>query len=353
LVVDLFTKVEAMNREGKPPEPALMDPRGFTLRQPAGPDQLVDAITPENCLFMVTHLGIARLDVADWSLSIDGMVGRPRSWNFDELCRLPRKQVVSVHECAGSPVFPLIPQRRVGTVIWTGVPLAELLRASDVDPGATFVWLEGADHGSFAGHECPAYTKDLPIRKALEEDTLLAFEINGEPLPSDRGFPVRAVVPGFYGTNSVKWIKRITAATSRSTGLFTTRYYNDPPAVGESHVQPVWELAPNSIIVAPAANARVHPGPIQVWGWAWGHAPVVRVDVSTDGGTAWTEARVDERQAWRWQRFESEWQVPSVGEYQLLCRATDERGTTQPLTPRRNRSHLKTFFVEPPDRGPA
>ena len=135
--------------------------------------------------------------------------------------------VVSIHECAGSPLQPSVPTRRICNVLWSGVKLAEVLDRLEPESSATFLWSYGADYGEFDGVECDAYLKDLPMER-VKEDVLIAFEMNRIPLRAEQGFPARLVVPGYYGTNSVKWLTRITLADKRAEGPFTVRWYNDP-----------------------------------------------------------------------------------------------------------------------------
>lgn len=324
---------------------ARMSPEGFQLRQPTHPERLASFTTSERDLFTVAHLGIAQLDLADWRLAVDGLVEQARVFDFAALCALPRSEVMAVHECAGSPLNPLVPQRRAGNVVWSGPRLADVLAACGLHPDARFVWLTGADHGRFAGIDCDTYRKDLPIDKALAPDTLLAIAINGEPLPRERGFPVRVMAPGWYGTNSVKWVTGITAAATRADGPFTTRFYNDPLDDGGS--TPVWGCAPNALIAAPIPNARIHPGALRIEGWTWGDAAIARVEVSVDGGASWQAASVGPRQQYSWQRFALDWAVPGVGEFVLVVRATDCEGRVQPLSARRNRAPSQTIFVTP------
>jgi DMSO/TMAO reductase YedYZ molybdopterin-dependent catalytic subunit len=193
---------------------------------------LKEEVTPVADTFVTLHLGVPRIDPQQWQLDIGGLVEKPIRLNLADLRNLPFVRFESVHQCAGNPLEPHIPKRRVCNVIWTGVRLADLLHACQPRPEVQFVWAEGADYGTFFEDWNDAYVKDLTLQRALSSETLLAFEMNGEPLRPENGFPVRLVVPGYFGTNSVKWLRRITLADRRSDGLFVTRYYNDPDAGG-------------------------------------------------------------------------------------------------------------------------
>jgi DMSO/TMAO reductase YedYZ molybdopterin-dependent catalytic subunit len=184
--------------------------------------------------------------------------------------------------------------------------------------------------------------KDLPLEQ-VPSDVLIAYELNGALLPTEHGFPARLVVPGFYGTNSVKWLTHVTIAKSRATEAFTTRWYNDPVlnADGEDSGEtvPVWSVAPESIIVAPAPGQTLERNTAhELWGWAWGDCEIDRVDVSIDGGATWTASHVEPRAERAWQRFALSWRAKDPG-IAVLCSKAYSRGVTQPEFGRRNAIH--------------
>src|SRR5262245_15455639 len=162
-----------------------------------------------------------------WMVTINGLVRRPFRLTLNELKQRRKRTVEAVHACIGSPLAPEVPQRRVINVVWGGVALDELLDEARVESQATFVWSYGLDYGEFYGTTSDSYLKDLPLRRGAAGDVLVAYEVNGQPLPVENGFPVRLVVPGFYGTNSVKWLYRMTLADRRADGPFVTTFYND------------------------------------------------------------------------------------------------------------------------------
>jgi sulfane dehydrogenase subunit SoxC len=170
------------------------------------------------------------------------------------------------------------------------------------------------------------------VARTLQDDVLVAYAMNGEPLTHEHGSPARVVVPGYFGTNSVKWLARITLAGTRPGGLFTTRLYNRRVEhAGREHVAPAQELDVNAVIVRPADQDRVPPGRHLVTGWAWSASGITRVEVSTDGGASWHESHVVARgPAPTWQRFGFEWEAASPGSYEIRARATDSRGWVQP-----------------------
>jgi len=183
---------------------AKLDPHKFIRRISLAPHQMQDRLTRVEDAIVLCHLGLPRIAREDWSLAIDGLVVRPRTLSFSDLMRYEKISVTSVHQCAGSPLAPSEPTQRVCNVTWAGARLADILAECEPHPTGRFVWSTGADHGDFAGVSIDAYVKDMPVDR-VRSDVLVAYEMNREPLKPEHGFPARLVVPGFYGTNSVKW----------------------------------------------------------------------------------------------------------------------------------------------------
>lgn len=329
---------------------AEMDKVGLYRRLGLRPDQMQHRTTPTPDLIVLCHLGIPRIDPQRWSLTIEGLLRKPLCLTLDELRRRPRLSITAIHQCAGSPLEPQVPTRRICNVTWTGISLASLLAECDVDEQASYVWSFGADHGSFEGVEVETFLKDLPLAR-VAQDALIAYELNGEPLPMEHGFPARLVVPGFYGTNSVKWLERIVLADRRAPSPFTTRWYNDAvcnegrEATGE--IEPVWRIAPESIIVSPGPETCVPVEvPTQIWGWAWADGGVSEVDVSIDGGQMWHPARLEPVQGRAWQRFTYTW-VPKIsGRAPVQSRARAFDGALQPAFGKRNAIHSVSVVVK-------
>jgi sulfane dehydrogenase subunit SoxC len=312
-----------------------MDPSA-TYRRLVPVDRLSTPVTASDDVYVIAHMGIARVDVAHWRLAVVGLVERPLELDYDALMALPATEVTAVLECFGNPVEPEVATRRVGNVVWRGVPLAHLLERAGVRPEARYVCPEGLDSGSFANVHSDRYVKDLPLARALEPDVLVAWAMNGAPLTPEHGFPARVFVPGYFGTNAVKWLSRITLAAERPESLFTTRLYNRRV---DGEPRPVRELDVHAVIVTPADGAKLAAGRHAIDGWAWSAWPVRAVVVSTDGGATWQPAHVEPRGAdHQWQAFTYAWAVAAPGRYELHARATDERGRTQPATGR-NRIH--------------
>jgi sulfane dehydrogenase subunit SoxC len=259
--------------------------------------------------------------------------------------------VEAVHQCVGNPLAPTEPTRRVANVRWGGVDLAALLGEVEIYPQARFLWSYGLDGGDFAGTSCDWYVKDLPLERLAASDVLLAYELNGAPLPAEHGFPVRLVVPGYYGTNSVKWLWRLHLAAHRAQGPFTTDFYNDrlgadDVAAGLSALRPMWALTPNSIIVSPAPDTVVAAGEhTEIWGWAWSFRGIAAAEVSVDGGASFTRAALEPRRGWAWQSFSLPWRPTDRGEALLSVRAIEADGTGQPLEGARNSTHKVRVVV--------
>jgi DMSO/TMAO reductase YedYZ molybdopterin-dependent catalytic subunit len=318
-------------------------PAGFFRRIPLLPHQMQERLTPAENVIVLCHLGVARLDREAWSLTIDGLVERSICLRFSDVTAYPKYTVSSFHQCAGSPLQPFEPTRRICNVRWSGARLSDLLRDCSPAPQAKYLWSYGADHGTFGDIDHAAYAKDLPLER-VPSDVLIAYELNGAPLPAEHGFPARLVVPGFYGTNSVKWLTRMTLAGTRCAGAFTTRWYNDPvfDADGRSSgkTAPVWSVAPESVLVSPAPGETLtRDAPVEIWGWAWADDGIDRVDVSTDGGAAWLAAKVEAREDRAWQRFNASWRPVESGTLVLCSRAVSGTGAIQPPTGRRNAIH--------------
>ena len=197
-----------------------------TIRQLVPVDRLDSWITALADVYVIAHMGIAHIERERWRLTVDGLVDHVLTLDYNKLISLPSREVTAVIECFGNPLEPDVPTRRVGNVVWRGVPLSDVLALAKVQPGADAVWLEGLDCGTFAGVSHDHYLKDLPLVRVLEGDVLLAWQMNGATLTAEHGFPVRVFVPGYFGTNAVKWLSRIHVASGRPTGLFTTQLYN-------------------------------------------------------------------------------------------------------------------------------
>ncbi|MGE0677034.1 molybdopterin-dependent oxidoreductase [Pseudolabrys sp.] len=320
----------------EPPLPAFPMSPHETTRFKLRPDQLVTRITPAEHIYVLAHFGIPQIDVANWRLEVGGLVARPLSLSLDDIKRFPKVEIESFIKCAGFPHDNTINTRAVSNAVWGGARLADVLDAAGLSGEARYLWALAPDHGTYARWSAPRYAKDLTVERGRAGDVLLAYEVNGGALPVAHGFPLRLFVPGYYGTNSVKWLCRIEAADARVPHVFTTELYNDP--AGDGTTAPVWQAAPEALIVEPADHGEIAAGDIDVWGWCWGADAIVAVDVSLDGGKTWRAARVAPRRQWEWQSFEVECELPP-GQHVIMARARDAAGRVQPERAARNAIH--------------
>jgi DMSO/TMAO reductase YedYZ molybdopterin-dependent catalytic subunit len=302
-----------------------------------------DRLTRTQDLFILCHLGVPRIERDRWSLTIDGMVERPSTLRFDDLVRYPKTEVTTIHQCCGSPLKPFEPRRRICNIRWSGVRLVDVLADCRPRSAAQYIWSYGADSGEFSGVVVDPYLKDLPIAR-VEDDVLIAYEMNGSALPAEHGFPARLVVPGFYGTNSVKWLTRMSFVESRAQGPFTTRWYNDPVLDGTGRetgkTTPVWSIAPESLIVSPAPHESIELSvEREIWGWAWADGGIRSVQVRPGDAVTWRPAEVEPPRGREWRRFSMHWTPRQRGAVVLAARAEAMGGLVQPISGRRNAIH--------------
>jgi DMSO/TMAO reductase YedYZ molybdopterin-dependent catalytic subunit len=319
-------------RRSKTPLSPATPVRRFLLR----PHHLIHELTPTPDVFVLAPLGVPRVDISTWRLDVAGLVEHPLSFSFEDIRKLPKRELRAFHQCAGDPRQPKLPTRRIANVVWGGIDVATVLDLAGIKPEATFLWAGGLDHGVYAETPVDSYVKDSPLQDAMQSG-FLAYELNGAPLGAEHGYPLRFVLPGFYGTNSVKWLGRLELADARAQGVFTTKFYNDPVEPGEGGgSRPVWKVAPESVIVSPAPKERLSGARLDIWGWAWAHDGIQQVDVSVDGGRSWTPAELGPAVERSWQKFRLAWKPQSSGAATLMSRATGRDGAMQPESGARN-----------------
>jgi len=321
----------------------LRDYAGTGLNVGTWPDVARDPlVTPPSRFFRRNHAPIPHVDLASWRLVIEGLVDRPGTFTLDALTRrFPRHEVTSTLVCAGLRRAELMAVAALpgelpwgadaaSTGRWSGVRLADVLAECGLRNGATHVEFVGLDrvvrHGEAFG-----FGGSIDVRKALDTDVLLATQLDGEPIPREHGFPLRAVVPGWIGARSVKWLGRIMVLAAESTNYFQKHAYRvakTPGAHGPTDVTDgvaMSTVALNAVITEPRADAVVRAGEVPVRGWAIGSEgrPVTAVEVSLDGGTRWTSARlVRQGGRWSWSFWEARLELPA-GRHELLARAHD------------------------------
>jgi len=312
------------------------------------PAEHIGVITPNSSFYQRNHFPIPHVDPSTWALTMDGEVEQPLTLSYDAILSLPRRTLTSTMECAGNARVSFTPpaegeQWKYGaasTAEWTGTPLAGVLSAAGPGDGVWEIVFEGADRGRVAGEDgLIGYVRSLPLERALHPDTLLAYAMNGEPLPAEHGAPVRLIVPGWYGMASVKWLERIHASTEQFRGFFQWDRYMMVDPDDESRREPLGDMRLRSIFTEPRSGATVPRGRHHIRGLAWsGPAPVERVDVSTDGDASWLPAWfTSPEQRYTWRQWEITWDADAPGSYTLQCRATDVNGNTQPIEAKWNR----------------
>jgi DMSO/TMAO reductase YedYZ molybdopterin-dependent catalytic subunit len=310
--------------------------------------QQTGLITPIPLFYVRSNFAVPRLDAAHWRLSVEGEVARPHHLSYAELRALPTRSLLVTLECAGNDRSTLSPPTEgepwqygaVGTAEWTGVPLAAVLEAAGLADRTREILVEGADRGTVATRRGTIpFARSLPLDKALHPDTLLAYAMNGELLTAQHGFPVRLIVPGWYGMASVKWVTRVAAVAEPFDGFFQTERYILSRPDQEEASTPVSVMRVRSLILSPLADAALPVGRHRVRGLAWsGAALVQRVEVSADDGASWEPAEFASRaERYAWRRWEYTWEAMTLGLITLRSRAFDGRGHTQPSEPEWNR----------------
>jgi len=324
----------------------MSEQRRFVTQSPENSETpLADVrgwVTPTRLFFVRNHFDVPQLDLASWRLSVGGCVDRPLELSWEELNELLQRTVLATLECAGNgrsflaQKVPGVPwgAGAVAHAEWSGVPLAAVLEQAGVTADAVEVICEGADRGSEPDHPEPmAFARGLPLAKAMHRDTILALRMNGEPLTPSHGFPVRLLVPGWYGVASVKWLSRLEVSRVPFRGYFQTVKYTIQKASDDGpQMEPIQCMGVKSEIVRPFAGEALPLGKQRVFGLAWaGEEAVACVELSSDGGRTWRETELLGPFApYSWTMWESMWDVRSAGSYELLSRATSASGRVQP-----------------------
>ncbi len=326
---------------------------GFIVRgvEPANlefPFESLDSfLIPNERFYVRSHFAVPKLEAASWRMEIAGAVERASRIGLDDLKKMPSRTITAMLECSGNGRVFLVPKAKgvlwesgaVGNAEWTGVPLAAVLDRAGLKEGALEVVLEGADKGRIGDEPISRgeihFARGVPLEKA-RRDVLLAYQMNGEDLSTEHGSPLRAIVPGWYGMASVKWLKRILVVDRPFAGYFQTLDYSYferrdglPSLVSTS------ENAVKSQVARPARREIIpKETDYRIHGAAWaGESQVSQVEVSTDGGASWTVAKLlGEPIPHAWRLWEWTWKTPrQAGPRIVMARATDRRGRVQPM----------------------
>ena len=327
------TAEELLTSLGKSPQ--LIQQGSTTFETPM---ELVadDFLTP-NDLFFIRSNGPVSIDIpaGEWRLTVSGLIEQELELSLEDLQGMPTRTLTAFLECSGNSRGRFGDQPAqvegtqwgngaIGNAEWTGVSLIDVLDMAGIQEGAVDVVSQGGDF--------PEMQRGLPIEIAADPDVMLVWQMNGEDLPAPNGGPVRLLVPSWSGIASTKWIVGLEVIDHPFAGHYNTESYVFIDEDG-SVIAPVREVAPKSVIAAPAPNATLTAGAQQLSGFAWsGFAGIATVEVSTDGGANWAEADiVEEAGPLSWVRFTHGWDA-APGDTTLASRATDQRGLTQPVT---------------------
>jgi DMSO/TMAO reductase YedYZ molybdopterin-dependent catalytic subunit len=318
----------------QPPPNPVPESTGTLLRW----EQLDSYLTPNDRFFYAQHYGRPALDAQTWRLEVGGLVARPLSLSLADLRARPRQEVVFTLECSGNHSAPFF-VGGIGTARWAGTPLAPLLAEAGVREAGREVVFWGADAGEETVRDVTMtqhFARSMSLADATEPHHLLAYEMNGAPLPQANGFPLRLIAPGWYGIANVKWLQRIEVRDTRLMNRFMARDYvtlrEEPPAVEGG--EPVWvetSVGRARLKSAPAKVTRLG-GAYRIVGAAWG-APIAGVEVRVDDGP-WLPAALDrtpgEDAPFAWTLWALDWGAPGAGEHAVTSRATDTAGHVQP-----------------------
>jgi DMSO/TMAO reductase YedYZ molybdopterin-dependent catalytic subunit len=312
--------------------PTLSDPQNHSYPLKA----IQGSITVPNLFFVRDHFNEPDISLENWKLRIDGRVERPYDLTFSDLVELPTKKVEAVLECAGN----VANGSAVSNGVWEGAPISALLKPAQPASGAAFLMLEGADSGQLLQDRPPLpYCQVVPLGKCMDESSLVAFKLNDLLLPKRNGFPARALFPGWYGMDSVKWLRRIVVmnvqdeqqSTFQQSGM--NRLYNRVENIqGNTQIMRLSSIQVKSVVAWPNDGLKLPAGRHLVWGFAWSGSDAIRsVALTTDGGKAWDSAKLDPQSGpYSWVRWSYTWNA-KPGEYTLMSRASDAAGHQQPI----------------------
>lgn len=307
---------------------------------------LSDLFKPDTDKFFVrSHFAVPAVDAKNFRLSVEGHTENRLELSLDDLKKMEAVSRGIVLECAGNGRVFLVPQARglqwghgaVGQAKWTGVPLGAVLERAKVRAGAGDVVLVGADSGTIADPPTPGaipFDRGIPLAKAKADETLLVWNMNDAPLTASHGAPLRALVGGWYGMASVKWLTKVVVLDRPHTGFWQTFDYSvwARPPEGLPQLTPVTAIQVKAVIQTPAPGAVLKVGePTAVAGFAWAGAnAVAKVELSADGGKTWAAAKLDKSEPFRVARWQATFRPATAGPLKLLARGTDARGNVQP-----------------------
>ncbi len=338
--------------EGPKLVPVQTDP--FNAETPI--QALSEPITPTPLVYVRNHFNVPKIDPRAWRLAIDGMVDKPLRLSLADLQSLPRRKMVVTLECAGNgrtliaPVPPGTPWRlgAVSTIRVTGTSLHHVLERAKIKRGATEVLFVGADKGEVKEQQIEPFARSLRLEVARNPDILLVWSLNDKRLPLQHGYPVRLLVPNWYGMASVKWLVRVSVLSRPFEGYFQRENYVYEGERGTRGSRPVTLMRTRSLIYWPTDGSEHPLGRIKMLGIAWsGHGSISHVEVSANKGKSWNAADLatplSAHSATPWHFV---WNPSNKGAYEIIVRATDDAGNTQPLQPVWNKRGFGNNVVE-------
>jgi len=301
-------------------------------------------ITPTGLHYLLIHYDIPEVNAEQWRLKITGLVGKPLELTLDEIKKRPRLTMPVAMECAGNGRALFAPRRisqpwlleAIGNSEWTGTPLRGILQDAGLSSAAVEIVFTGLDQG-VEGEQIQFYQRSLTVDDAMRDEVLLVYEMNGEPLPPQHGYPLRLLMPGWYGMASVKWLDRIEAVAEAFQGYQMARAYHytrtaDGPGEAVTLIRARALMIPPGIPDFMTRNRLVDAGAVTLTGKAWaGRVGVSDVEVSVDGGATWSKAELGESGSpYSWRTWTFLWNA-TPGEQVLLVRAIDAHKNRQPI----------------------
>ena len=300
-------------------------------------------ITPTGMHYLLNRWDIPVVDASTWQLTITGHVENSIKLDLAALRKLPAVKIPVTMECAGNgrafmkprPVNQPWIHDAVSTAEWTGTPLRGVLEKAGLTEDALEVLFTGADRGVQSDQD-QHYQRSLGIAEAMSDDVMLAYEMNGAPLEPQHGFPLRLIVPGWYGMTNVKWLNEIEVVSKAFNGVQMMFYREtsgaDDAGTAIETIKVRSLMAPPGIAVFPSLERHLDAGPVTLTGRGWaGKNQVSRVEVSTDNGKSWRDATLDDPMGtYAWRGWNYEW-LATPGKHTLISRATDSQGNVQPL----------------------
>ncbi|MZQ80981.1 molybdopterin-dependent oxidoreductase [Paenibacillus sp. 5J-6] len=303
----------------------------------------LQTITPNQLFYVRNHFEYPPIDINTWNLSIEDSVDRSIKFTYSDLINMNKVTLSATLECAGNKrsLFERKAQGNqfmlgaISNAIWGGVRLKDVLEQAGVSLSGTEIVFEGLDYGQRNDmEEHVFFERSLPVAKAFHPDTILAYEMNGEPLSIKHGFPIRLIVPGWYAVASVKWLHRIRVVEQPFKGPFQSIDYVILKKTNDyKHALPLSPVLVNSTIASPTEEQEMAAGTNVIEGYAWaGEHSVTKVEISTDGGNLWSEANLlDPDVPYSWRRWSFSWNPQNSGPYTIMSKATNDHGDVQPL----------------------